>query len=128
MKFSCQNQILHEQTLSTYHIKDVMGRDLPSPPINSEELETNWHFFKLRIAAEELKDQNHPSQPKLQPTESNHSHSTMEPKMRGSMNDATKAKACAAAEAKKKSSWRGKENAHATVALEQYQESKIRRT
>ena len=93
---------LHEKVSSTDHIKGTMGHDLPSPPINSEEIETNWHLFELRIAIEEMKDQNHPSQPMLQPTESNHSHSTTTPKMRGNINDATKAKACTVTKEKKK--------------------------
>ena len=60
-----QKMNLHEQSSTTYHIKDVMGCDLPPPPINNEELKTNWHLFELKIAAEELKDQNRPSQPNL---------------------------------------------------------------
>lgn len=59
-------------------------------------------MLELRISTEELKDQNRPNQPKLQLTESNHSHSTLAPKRRGSINDAAKAKARATTKEKKK--------------------------
>jgi len=49
---------IHEQASTTYHIKDVMGCDLPSPDINTEELESDWHLFEQRIVAEEPHDHN----------------------------------------------------------------------
>ena len=48
---------LHPQASSNHRIKDSMGRDRQSPPINSEDLKTNWHLFKLMIVGEELKNQ-----------------------------------------------------------------------
>jgi hypothetical protein len=117
------NMSLPKKVLFTYHIKDTMGHDLPSPPINSEDLETNWHLFELRISAEELKDHNYPSQPKLQPIKSNHSYSTMALKMRGSINDATKAKARAIVEPKKKATEEEKK-----MSMLQHRLSKIKKT
>ena len=40
---------LHAQAFSNHHIKDSMGCDKPSLPINREDLETNCHLFKLTI-------------------------------------------------------------------------------
>ena len=90
------------QALSNHHIKDLMGHNIPSPPVNSADLETNWHLFELMIAGEELKNQQQPSQPISQVTKSDQLQSSMAPKMRGSINDTTKAKAHAVAEAKRK--------------------------
>ena len=54
---------LHMQASSNHHIKDSMGCNRPSPPINSEDIKTNWHLFELTTAREELRDQQQPSQP-----------------------------------------------------------------
>lgn len=42
---------LHEQDSTTYYIKDVMGCALPFQAINTEELESDWNLFELRIIA-----------------------------------------------------------------------------
>ena len=70
--------------------------------INTEELESDWHLFEQRIVVLELHDQNFPSKINQQSTKSTQLDSTMAPKMRGSINNATKAKPRAVAEAKKK--------------------------
>lgn len=93
---------LHVQASSTHHIKGLMGRDRPSPPINSEDLETNWHLFELTIAVEERNDQQQQGQPMFQPTKLDQLHSSMALKMRGSINDPSKAKSRVAMEAKRK--------------------------
>ena len=93
---------LCEQASTTYRIKDVMGCDLPSSVINVEEIESNWHLFELRIVAEEPHDHDRTSKINQQPTKFNQPDSNMAPKMRGSINNVAKDKACATAEAKKK--------------------------
>ena len=47
---------IREKALTTYRTKDMMGCDLPSLAINTEELESDWHLFELRIVAEEPHD------------------------------------------------------------------------
>ena len=93
---------LREKASTTYHIKDMMGHDSPSPAINIEELESDWHLFEQRIVAPESHDQNRPHKINQQPTKSNQPDSVMAPKIRGSINDAAKAKVRATAKAKKK--------------------------
>ena len=93
---------LREKASTTYHIKDVMGCDLTTLTINIEELKSDWHLFELRIVVEEPHDQNRLSKINQQPTKSNHPDLAMALKMRGSINNAVKAKARAATEAKKK--------------------------
>ena len=93
---------LPEQVSTTYCIKDMMGCELPSSAINTEEFESDWHLFELRITAKEPNDQNQPSKSNLQLTKSNQPHSTMATKMRGSINNATKSKSQVAMKAKKK--------------------------
>ena len=88
---------------STNHrIEVTMGHDRMSPPINTKDLELDWHLFELIITGEELRDQQHQSTPKSQSTESKKLLSNMAPKMHGSINDVAKAKAHATTEAKKK--------------------------
>ena len=79
-----------------------MGHDKLSPPINSEDFEMDWHLFELTTTGEELRYQQQQSIPNSQMTESKQLQTIMAPKMHGSINDAAKDKACAAAEAKKK--------------------------
>lgn len=79
-----------------------MGRDKLLPPINTEDLETNWHLFELMIAGGELKNPQQQNLPISQPTNSEQLQSTMAPKMHGNINETTKAKAHTTAEAKKK--------------------------
>ena len=62
----------------------------------------DWHLLGLTIAGEELRDQQQQSTLKSQTTESKQLQINMAPKMHRSINDATKAKFCTAAEAKKK--------------------------
>ena len=59
-------------------------------------------MFELKIAGEELIEQQQKSLTNSQKPESKQFQTDMAPKMRGSVNDAAKAKARAAAEAKKK--------------------------
>ena len=59
-------------------------------------------MFELTIAGEELREQQQKIPPNSQKPESKQFRTYMAPKMRGSVNDAVKAKARAAAEAKKK--------------------------
>ena len=75
---------------------------LTSSAINIEDFKRVWHLFELKIVVEEPNDQNRPSKSNLQPTKSNQLNSAMAPKMRGSINEATKSKAQVVAEAKKK--------------------------
>lgn len=51
-----QKMSVLEKVSITYHIKDVMGRDLPSPAINTEDFEGDWHLFELKIVAKEPRD------------------------------------------------------------------------
>ena len=39
---------------ANYHTEGLMGHDSVSPPINTEDLEWDWHFFELKIVGEEL--------------------------------------------------------------------------
>ena len=79
-----------------------MGHDRLSPPINTEDLEMDWHLFELTIVGEELKNQQQQSNPISQPTESKQLQVVMAPKMHTSVNEAAKAKGRATTEAKKK--------------------------
>ena len=79
-----------------------MGHDSLSPPINPKDLEWDWHLFELTIMGEKLEDQQQQSPPKSQTSKSKQLQTNMAPKVCGSINNATKAKAHAAAEAKKK--------------------------
>ena len=83
-------------------IEGAMGHDRLSPPINTKDLEMDWHLFELTITGEELRDQEQQSTPKSQMTEAKQLQTDMAPKMRGSVNDVAKAKALAAVKAKKK--------------------------
>ena len=87
---------------TNYHIEGMMGHDSLSGPINTEDLEWDWHLFELTIAGEELRKQRQKSPPNSQKPESKQFQTNMAPKMCGSVNDAVKAKARAATEAKKK--------------------------
>ena len=93
---------LHTQASSNHHIKGVMGHDRLTLPINTKDLETNWHFFELMITGGELKNLQQQSLPISQPTKWEQLQLTMAPKMRGNINDTVKAKARAMVEAKKK--------------------------
>ena len=42
---------------ANYHIEGTMGHDSLSPPINTKDLEWDWHLFELTIAGEELREQ-----------------------------------------------------------------------
>ena len=54
---------------STNHrIEGAMGHDSLSSPINTEDLEWDWHLFELTIAGEELRDQQQQSTLKSQTT------------------------------------------------------------
>ena len=87
---------------ANYRIEGLMGHDSLSPPINTEGLEWDWHLFELKIAGEELIEQQHKSPNNSKKPESRQLQIDMAPKMRGSINDSMKAKARAATEAKKK--------------------------
>jgi len=41
---------------TNYHIEGTRGHDRLSPPINTEDLEMDWHLFELTIAGEDLRD------------------------------------------------------------------------
>ena len=42
---------------ANHHIEVTMGHDRLSPPINTEDLELDWHLFELTIIGEEPRDQ-----------------------------------------------------------------------
>ena len=48
---------LLSHTSANYRIEGTMGHDSLSLPINTEELEWDWHLFELTIAGEELREQ-----------------------------------------------------------------------
>ena len=93
---------IRKQASTTYHINNVMGHDSPFPAINTEDLKSAWNLFEHRIATPESCDHNCPSKINQQSTKYNQLDSAMAPKMRGSINNATKAKVHATKEAKKK--------------------------
>ena len=49
---------------TNHRIEDMMGHDNLSPPINTDDLEWDWHLFKLTIVGEELRDQQQQRPPK----------------------------------------------------------------
>jgi hypothetical protein len=88
---------------STNHrIEVAMGHVRLSPPINTEDLELDWHLFELTIMGEELSDQQQQSTSKSHTTKFKELQIDMAPKMHGSVNDATKDKSRTIAEAKRK--------------------------
>lgn len=109
-----ESLLTHAST--NHHIEGVMGHDKLSLPINTKDLEMDWHLFELTIAGEELKYQQQQSIPNSQTTESKQLQTIMAPKMHGSINDAAKAKAHAVAKAKKKAT----EEEKKLLALQQH--------
>ena len=49
-----ENLLTHAS--ANYRIEGMMGHDNLSPPINTEDLEWDWHLFELTIAGEELRE------------------------------------------------------------------------
>ena len=88
---------LLEQSLTNYRINGVMGQDSLFLAINMEEIESDWNLFEQIIFAPESPNQNCPSKFNQQSTKFTQSDSPMAPKMRGSLKEATKAKAGGAA-------------------------------
>ena len=78
---------------ANHRINGAMGHESMSLPINTEDLEWDWHLFELTIAGEELREQRQKSPPNSQNPKSKQFQTYMAPKMRGSVNDIVKAKA-----------------------------------
>ena len=70
-----------------------MGQDFLLPAINTEELKSVWNLLEHRISAPEPPDNNCANQFDQQSTKFTQLDSTMAPKIRGRLPDATKYKA-----------------------------------
>ena len=55
---------------ANYHIEGMMGHNNLSPPLNTKDLEWDWHLFEFTIVGEEPKEQQQKSPPNSQKTES----------------------------------------------------------